>query len=63
MEEDSTLVDAMDIDFDDTNSNSIPLSSLSSSGMYKVLLVHSLGMLQLQSLKRSVQRVRTLHSK
>jgi hypothetical protein len=45
-EEDSTLVDAMDIDFDDTNLTSTPLSSLSSSGTYKV--PHVLISLQLE---------------
>jgi hypothetical protein len=45
-EEDSTFVDAMDIDFDDTKSTSTPLSSLSSSGTYKV--PHVLISLQLE---------------
>jgi hypothetical protein len=35
-EDSSTFVDAMDIDFDDANSSSTPLSSLSSTGTYKV---------------------------
>ena len=45
-EGDSTFVDAMDIDFDDTNSTSTPLSSLSSAGTYKV--PHVLISLQLE---------------
>lgn len=35
-EDSSTFVNAMDIDFNDTNSSSTPLSSLSSTGTYKV---------------------------
>jgi hypothetical protein len=35
-EQPSTFVDAMDIDFDDANSSSTPLSSVSSTGCYKV---------------------------
>jgi Caspase domain len=35
-EEASTFVDAMDIDFDDTNHSSTPLSSISSTGNYKL---------------------------
>jgi len=42
----STFVDAMDIDFDDTNSSSTPLSSISSAGRYKV--PHVLITLQLE---------------
>jgi hypothetical protein len=45
-EECSTYVDPMDIDFDDTNSTSTPLSSVSSDGHYKV--PHVLITLQLE---------------
>ncbi|KAH8763365.1 hypothetical protein F5882DRAFT_304721, partial [Hyaloscypha sp. PMI_1271] len=45
-EQPSTFVDAMDIDFDDANSSSTPLSSVSSTGCYKV--PHVLITLQLE---------------
>jgi hypothetical protein len=45
-EQPSTFVDAMDIDFDDANSSSTPLSSISSTGCYKV--PHVLITLQLE---------------
>jgi hypothetical protein len=45
-EQPSTFVDAMDIDFDDAHSSSTPLSSVSSTGCYKV--PHVLITLQLE---------------